>query len=220
MKQAIIFDFDYTLGDSTEGIVRSTHHALEKLGEEKKTREEIRKTIGLSLHETYKVLSGKDDDEKAELFKKYFIEEADRVMVDSTELYEYSFEILEKLKKEGYKIAIVTTKLNSRIKSILKKFSASHLIDEIVGVENVKNVKPDPEGLFLACEKLKVKPKDVIYIGDSYVDAKAAQNAKIDFLGVLTGTTTRQMFEEYNCLCICENIEKAYKYVIINREEI
>ena len=32
MLKAIIFDFDYTLGDSTEGIVASVNYALEKLG--------------------------------------------------------------------------------------------------------------------------------------------------------------------------------------------
>lgn len=219
MKKAVIFDFDYTLGDSTDGIVKSTDAALEKLCEEKKTREEIKKTIGISLHETYKVLTGNDDDDRAELFKKYFIEKADEVMVDSTELYEKTTEVLESLKKEGIKTGIVTTKLNSRIKSILKKFSVTHLIDVIIGVENVENVKPHPEGLLLACKKLGVENKDVIYVGDSYVDALASQNAKIDFLGVLTGTTTEKTFKKYNSKAILENIEQVKEFVLNNREE-
>ena len=70
MKKAIIFDFDYTLGDSTKGIITCTDYALLKLGEEKKSTEEIKKTIGINLNDTYKILSGKDDDDKAELFKK------------------------------------------------------------------------------------------------------------------------------------------------------
>ncbi len=220
MKKAVIFDFDYTLGDSTEGIVKSCEFALDCLGEEKKTREKIIKTIGISLHETYKVLSGKNDDEKAELFKEYFIRKADEVMVDSTELYKDTLNVLKELRETGIKTAIVTTKLNSRIQSILKKFSAVHLIDVIVGVENVKNVKPDPEGLFLACKSLGFEKEDVIYVGDSYIDASAAQNAKIDFIGVLTGTTTKEIFKKYKNKAILNNIKEVKEFVINNREEI
>ena len=39
--------------------------------------------------------------------------------------------------------------------------------------------------------------KNPLYIGDSYIDAQAAQNAKIDFVGVTTGTTSREKLESY-----------------------
>ena len=44
--KAILFDFDYTLGDSTKGIISSVNFALNKLGYQKKDEEIIRKTIG------------------------------------------------------------------------------------------------------------------------------------------------------------------------------
>ena len=53
MRKAIIFDFDYTLGDSTNGIALSINYALEKLGYALPPIEDIKKTIGLSLTETY-----------------------------------------------------------------------------------------------------------------------------------------------------------------------
>lgn len=52
----LIFDFDYTLGDSTEGIFASVNYALERLGHPQADREAVRKTIGLHLEETYRVL--------------------------------------------------------------------------------------------------------------------------------------------------------------------
>ena len=219
MKKAVIFDFDYTLGDSTDGIVKSAIYALEKMGEKKKSKEEIIKTIGLSLEETYKALSGKDDTVRQQLFKKYFIEKADKVMVASTTLYKDTLYVLKELKQKGIKTAIVTTKLNSRIQSILKKFEACEFIDIIVGVEDVENTKPHPEGLFLALKKLGTDSKEAFYIGDSFVDAKAAENAKIDFIGVLTGTTKRETFEEYKNICICNDIKQALNTVLNYREE-
>lgn len=51
--KAILFDFDYTLGDSTKGIISSVNFALNKLGYQKRDEETIRKTIGLSLRDTF-----------------------------------------------------------------------------------------------------------------------------------------------------------------------
>ena len=63
--KAVIFDFDYTLGDCTEGIAASVNHGLKKLGYEAGELEDIRKTIGLSLKETFSCLTGSRDQEEA-----------------------------------------------------------------------------------------------------------------------------------------------------------
>ena len=86
-------------------------------------------------------------------------------------------------------------------------------------MENVENVKPDPEGLFFALKNLGFNGNEVCYIGDSFIDALAAQRAEIDFIGVLTGTTKKETFYKYKNICICNDIKEAYEKVINNREE-
>ena len=88
MYKAVIFDFDYTLGDSTNGIVLSINHALEKLGFRAQDTKTIQRTIGLSLKDTLFELTGIQDEETAQKFTQYFKEKADEVMVDNTRLYE------------------------------------------------------------------------------------------------------------------------------------
>ena len=83
MLYAIIFDFDYTLGDSTKGIALSVNYAISKLGYAEKSIESIKKTIGLSLKETYFTLTGKNDENESQLSSKYFKEKDDRVMIDN-----------------------------------------------------------------------------------------------------------------------------------------
>lgn len=214
MLKAVIFDFDYTLGDSTNGIVLSANYALGKLGLDVKSTEEIRKTIGLSLKDTYSALTMKHNEEEAEQFSKYFKEKADLVMVENTELYANVKEVLRKLKKEGYKIGIVTTKLHYRIEKILNKFHALDLVDLIVGADDVKIEKPDPEGLIWTIEHLKLDKKDILYVGDSLVDAKTAENAQVKFAGVLTGTTTSDEFGMYKNVFIGENIQEVYHFIL------
>lgn len=206
MYKAYIFDFDYTLGDSSAGIVQSVLYALSQMQEEPGTVEEIRKTIGLSLKETYFTLTGSKNEERAELFAKYFKEKADEVMVDSTQLYEPVKPLFSVLREKGCKIGIVTTKYHYRMDAILEKFDMTEMVDVIVGGEDVKAPKPDPEGLLYAIKQFQLDIKDILYIGDSVVDAKTAQAAEVDFAGVLTGMTTAEDFAIYKNVCITDNL--------------
>ena len=210
----VIFDFDYTLGDTTNGIVQSTRYALAQMEEEERSYEEIKKTIGLSLSETYKVLTGNMDEARADRFFDLFKEKADEVMVDSAELYPGVKEMLVSLREQGYRLGIVTTKFAYRVRNIMKKFDVEDLFDVFIGVGDVTKVKPDPEGLFLAVKRLGVKKEEVLYIGDSYVDAKAAEAAGMKFAGVLTGTTTREEFEKYPCACVEDTVTTLFESLL------
>lgn len=214
MYRAIIFDFDYTLGDSTDGIVLSANYALNQLGIVEKSVDEIRKTIGLSLRDTYVSLTGKSDPKEAALFSEYFKEKADFVMVGHTKLYSGVKESLLRLRNAGVRTGIVTTKFHYRIEQILRKFDAMDMIDFIVGAEDVKIEKPDPEGLLWVMEHLKLKNEEILYVGDSLVDARTAQNAGVNFAGVLTGTTMREDFQNFPNLYIGENVGKVCEYVL------
>lgn len=211
MLKAIIFDFDYTLGDSTNGIALSINYALEKLGYEAKELTTIKKTIGLSLKDTYTVLTKRKNIEEAEQFSQLFKEKADQVMVENTQLYKGVKEVLQSLKMNGYKIAIVTTKFHYRIEQILDKFRVTDLIDLIVGLEDVREAKPNPEGLNYAISKLRVKKDEILYVGDSVVDAKTAQNAEVHFAAVLTGATKREEFESYSKVYVSDSVEEIYR---------
>lgn len=209
--KAYVFDFDYTLGDSTEGIVQCVNYALQKLGIEGKPTEEIRRTIGLSLNQTYRVLSGDENEQREILFSGYFKQKADEVMVENTKLYPKVKTCMERLKKEGSKIGIVTTKYHYRIAQILAEFGAENLVDVIIGGEDVSEPKPNPEGLLSAIEQLKQDKKEILYVGDSLVDAETAQRAGVTFVGVLTGTTTEEEFERFPRLCIAQSVAELLK---------
>lgn len=213
MFKAVVFDFDYTLGDSTNGIVLCVNYALKNLGYESQPLNEIKKTIGLSLKETFFKLTLDDNKDNAERFAELFKEKADVVMVDHTELYDGVKDILQKLKGMGYKTAIVTTKFHYRIEQILNKFEAKALIDVVVGAEDVKIEKPNPEGLLWTIEHMGFSKEEVLYVGDSLVDAETAKNAGVVFAAVLTGTTTKSDFEKCSNVYIGHNIVDIFDYI-------
>lgn len=211
--KAILFDFDYTLGDSTKGIISSVNFALNKLGYQKRDEETIRKTIGLSLRDTFFELEPEGKESEAEQFSRFFKEKADEVMVPNTELYPGVREILQAIKKDGYQIGIVTTKFHYRIEQIFSRQGILELIDQIVGAEDVKVEKPNPEGLLLAIDRLQLQKEDILYVGDSLADAKTAENAGVSFAAVLTGTTSREDFEPYRTVHVGNGIKDIYEKI-------
>lgn len=206
--EAIIFDFDYTLGDSTKGICMSINYALTKLGYEPSDLESIRKSIGLSMKEAFVQLTQIKNDEQSNKFIKLFKEKADIVMTECTELLPYALDTLKQAKANDLKTGIVTTKYHNRINQILDKFNALSLIDIIVGSEDVKFEKPNPEGLLYAIDRINVRKEKVLYVGDSIVDAETAKHARVNFIGVTTGTTSKEDFLKFPHITIIDNLRQ------------
>ncbi|MBN1402461.1 MAG: HAD-IA family hydrolase, partial [Anaerolineae bacterium] len=175
--QAVIFDFDYTLADSSEGIVRCVNYALAELGFEAASETSIRRTIGLALDETFLALTGQRDRRAMDAFARLFIERADQIMVAHTVLLPGVHEAVAHLRALYLPLAIVSTKFRYRIETTLRRESLEGAFRVIVGGEDVRKFKPDPEGLILAAGQLGAKPTATCYVGDSLTDALAAQAA-------------------------------------------
>lgn len=205
--EAILFDFDYTLGDSTEGIVLCTNTALKAMGLEEKDWDTIRGVIGFSLPEKYRRLTGDDDRRKAKRFTDLFIEAADRNMTLTAEFYPYSLPMIKAFRRDGIKVGVITTKYRRRIVEILDKYNEPDLLDIIIGGDSVRNPKPDPEGIVKAMKKLHVPASKTLYIGDSEVDAMAAQSAGVDFVGVLTGMVDYDTLSKYPNKAVIDTLE-------------
>jgi len=197
-----IFDFDYTLCDATVGIVACVNYALGELGLESVSCDAVRKTVGMTLGDMLFTLTGVSDEQVVERFFSYFMIMADDIMTDNTDMIPGSINVLTDLKQKGYKTAIVTTKVRYRVEEILRKYKIVDLIDIVIGLEDVSEPKPSPEGLLKAIKHFGVDKVSVLFIGDSLIDANTANNANVDFAAVLTGTTTKNDFLTLPFECI------------------
>ncbi len=202
--KAFIFDFDLTLADSTKGIFICYKKCLEHYGYRVPENDEIFATIGHTIQDSLGLLIGEKPENVAEMHR-YYVSLADEYMVKNTEFYPNVIAVLQVLKQAGKKVGIVSTKFRYRIMQSFEK-EGSFPVDEIVGGEDVKAHKPDPEGLLLMIDRLGVSKDETLYFGDSYIDAETAQKAGVDFAGVLTGSTTKDVFYNYPYVTIEESI--------------
>jgi len=195
--QAVLFDFDYTLADTSRGAMESINFALNSLHLPSASYDAICQTIGMSLAETYHTLSGNKQSLQTDKFIHFFKERADRVMEKLSVLYDPVPSVVKDLKKNGLLLGIVSTKFHYRIEAILKRNKLLDKFDVIIGGEDVSKQKPDPEGLQLAINTLSVPPSNVLYVGDSIIDAETAEKANVPFAAVLSGVTKRNEFDKY-----------------------
>lgn len=86
---------------------------------------------------------------------------------------------LNKLKEDGYKLALFTNKMYYQTEVSLKRLEICGVFDEIVCIDQVKNPKPHPEGIYKILENLKIKKEEAIMVGDTKYDYDAAMNAGI-----------------------------------------
>ena len=114
--------------------------------------------------------------------------------------------MLKTLKSQGAQIGIISTKFRFRIREMVDQHFPKDFFDIIIGGEDVKQAKPDPQGIKKALRRLHRRKSETLYIGDSTVDAETAQAAKVDFVGVLNGMTTREELMVYPHRQILDNL--------------
>lgn len=187
MYKAIIFDLDGTLLNTLDDLASSVNFALEKCGYPKRSTEEVRRFIGngviklMTRAVPYRVTE--EEFEKCfEAFRSHYL----RHMTDSTRPYDGIPELLEKLKEEGIKTAVVSNKLHSAVVGLCDDFFGGK-ITIAFGVENESERKPSPANVFKALRELGVTKDEAIYVGDSEVDVQTAINSGLPCIGVTWG---------------------------------
>ena len=201
-----LFDFDYTLANSEKGIITCFHLTMEKHGYAPVDDDTIRHTIGMPMEDAISRITGETDSARIRWFQSEYRKFSDTLMTPNTFFYPETVPTLTRLREQDARIGIISTKTRGRIAEKFEQDHVLHLLDFIIGREDVKNPKPDPEPILLAIGRLGVQKKDVLYTGDSLFDAGAAQNAGVDFAAVTTGTTKAEAFESFPHKKIMKNL--------------
>ena len=128
-----LFDFDYTLADSSRGIVTCFRNVLNRHQYTNVTDEAIKHTIGKTLEESFSILTGVTDWEQLTAFRQEYRQEADVHMNVNTRLFPDTLSTLKELKERGARIGIISTKYRFRILSFLDEYLPENFLDIVVG---------------------------------------------------------------------------------------
>jgi len=108
--------------------------------------------------------------------------------------------------KERYALAIVTTRSRYQITQFLTQFPSMDAAFEVTcGLQDTRRLKPHPDPVLLAAERLDVPYEDCLMVGDTTVDIRAAIEAGAMAAGVLCGFGTREELEKAGAHLILES---------------
>lgn len=162
--RAICFDFDYTLGDSTDSIVAGFQYGFARLGQPVPDRETVRGTIGYLLEDAYELLTGDGDPDHKAQFRAYFLEVAKPRQREETTLFPGAAELLRGLRSRGVRLGIVSTKTGETIEYIMERYGLKDTLEFVIGSYDVTRHKPHPEGILKALDRMGVSKEDFLYL--------------------------------------------------------
>lgn len=197
-KTLLLFDLDGTLVDSAPDLAAAINQMLITLGLTIFPQDIIRGWVGngartlveRALHHSLKVSKTKIVQHNEEevinalaIFLKYY---QLNLCVDSV-LYPGVKRTLLALKKQGYRLAIITNKPSEFIEPIVTGFGLQDLFELQLGGDSLNERKPSPLPLLYACKTLNVSVNESIMIGDSKNDILAAKAANMQSIGLTYG---------------------------------
>ncbi len=192
----LIFDLDGTLLNTLDDLTNSVNYALHKLNFPTRSSEEICSFVGNGVEKLIElsVPEKTSYDQFAKcllIFKKHYSEN----MRNETRPYDGIIGLLEYLKKNNYNMAIVSNKFQEGVTDLNNHYFSDY-IDVAIGKSPEMRKKPYPDTVLAAIDKLGASKENCLYIGDSEVDIKTAQNANIKSVGVAWGFRGKSLLEK------------------------
>lgn len=202
----VIFDLDGTLIDSSRDIAWSANMVLHSMGYGRLDMEVIKESIGWGVKNLLEKLMPGEPPESIEVARLKFLAFYGSHLVVETKIYAGVVEILEGLKAEGKKMAVVTNKPHGLSVAILEELELSPYFDAVLGGDSLPNKKPHPEPVMKVVSMLGVPPVEAVIVGDSPVDCEAGRGAGIGTIGVTYGFRGREELEGAGCDFIIDSI--------------
>ncbi len=205
---AVLFDLDGTLTDSSLGITKCAALALDHYGIAYESLDALRVFIGPPLRVTFPKFGVKEEDvgEAIAIFRgRYNVEgKFENVPYDGIEL------LLQKLQKAGKKLYVATSKPEATAIQILEKFNLSQYFDIIAGA--TKDASRDTKDAVIRylLEQSGETGKAVM-VGDTAFDVEGANAHQMPCIGVSWGFGTVESMQEEGACAIARTPEELYR---------
>lgn len=195
MIDTVIFDLDGTLLNTLDDLTDSVNFALGKMGYPLHTADEVRLMVGNSvIYLIEKALPEGADKQTFDKTLSLFESHYQTNMRNKTVPYDGIINMLEAVKKQGYKTAVVSNKPDAFTKQLVNELFGEY-ISVAIGRSDSMPRKPAPDTVWYALDLLSSEKECAVYVGDSEVDVLTAKNAGLPCVGCLWGFRDKQTLE-------------------------
>ena len=176
---AIYFDLDGTLWDTTDVTYECANKIIAKYNLQPITREQIENCMGKTKEECASILYSAETPEQALKYLEEALElTTQKLLIKGGKVYEGLEETLQALINKKYKLGIVSNCLEGYIEAFMISSGLGKYFNDIVAAGKKSLKKSD--AIKLAIERDGTK--NAIYVGDTNKDQEAALGAGIEFI--------------------------------------
>ncbi len=187
----IILDFDGTLCDTRQTIVRTLQMTMERLCLPVADEYACAATIGLPLSESFKVLFPSLTEEQAqgcaETYRDIF--EKNKKLLEP-KVFPHVPETLKELRERGFVLTIASSRSNHSLMDFVLTFGFDKEISLVLGADDVTKAKPDPEPVLLTLKRLGFSASRTLVVGDMPFDILMGRGAGAKTCGVTYGNSS------------------------------
>lgn len=210
----VIFDLDGTLLDTLDDLCNSVNYSLRTNNFPERSLAEVRTFVGngirLLIERSVPEGTSKElIDKTFECFKTYYAVHCN----DKTKTYPGVMDMLKELKKNGYKIAVLSNKAQYAVTKLCNIYFNNLLNDAVGARENVAK-KPSPDALYICAENNNINLNNVIYVGDSDVDVATANNAGVRGIAVTWGFRSRELLIKCGAENLADNTDELLQILL------
>lgn len=213
MYKAIMFDLDGTLTESGEGITKSVQYALEKIGKPEPNLEKLRVFVGPPLLEQFMKYT-EVDEETARQAVAYYRERYTVTGIFENSVYPGIRELLEVLRRKGYRLAVASSKPENFVNQVLDYFDLTGYFDVIVGSEMNGSRTRKVQVIEETLKRLRLAEHrdQVLMVGDKEHDVFGAREAGVQCVAVSYGYGTMEELEAAKPLRIVDSAEELLRF--------
>ena len=175
--ELILFDLDGTLCDTAPDVHDSVNIALEQMGLPPVTLDQTLKAIGPGPGVFSRIILGNDNLHRFEEYREVFRPVYHDRCLTKTRLFDGIEQVIEGLHERGARVGVVTNKPLPGTSIILEGLGVMDRFDTIVCADMVDKPKPEPDMVYLACQKAGVLPQQAMMVGDTDNDILSANAA-------------------------------------------
>ncbi|MBR4826587.1 MAG: HAD family hydrolase [Bacteroidales bacterium] len=192
MKTLIILDFDGTLADTRELIVRTNQDAMRRMRYPVADEQSIVATIGLPLREGILALFPDLPHEDLPVWVRTYREVFESLKTKIVPaLFPHVRETLAALCDRGCTLTVASSRGSESLNGFLRDMGIAPYIGYVLGADDVTRAKPDPEPVLKTLADLGVAATDALVVGDMPVDVQMGLGAGAWTCGVTYGNSGR-----------------------------
>ncbi|NMD38905.1 MAG: HAD family hydrolase [Christensenellaceae bacterium] len=200
--EAVFFDLDGTLVNTITDLANAYNYALEKLSLPKQNEADYKYFVGDGSLNC--AIRASNNSELAHEVHRIALEYYDEHLIDYSEPYTGVYDAIEVLLNRGIKMAVLSNKPDFATKKIINTLFPKGTFVLVQGKEDTMKLKPNPSHLLSMCEEMDVDPRNCVFVGDTNVDMKTANNANMIAVGVEWGFRTIEELEQHGADVILE----------------